>query len=117
VTFHGVLPSRELAGLYRTAHLFVLSSRHEAAGVAALEAAASGVPVVGTSIGYVADWAATSAVAVPVGDPAALGEAIVRLLYDPVERRRIAESARDWAVAHDADWSAAEFARLYSGLT
>jgi glycosyltransferase involved in cell wall biosynthesis len=117
VTFHGVLPSPELARLYRGADLFVLSSRHEAAGVVALEAAASGVPVVGTSVGYVADWAGTSAVAVPAADPRALGDAIVCLLQDPVERRRLADSAREWTVAHDADWTAAEFARLYSGLT
>lgn len=117
VTFHGVLPSRELADLYRTADLFVLSSRHEAAGVVALEAAASGVPVAGTSVGYVADWAGSSAVAVPAADPRALAEAIIRLLHDPAERRRIADSARDWTVAHDADWTAAEFTRLYGGLT
>ena len=28
------------------------------------------------------------------------------------ERRRLARSAHDWAVAHDADWTAAEFAAL-----
>jgi glycosyltransferase involved in cell wall biosynthesis len=117
VTFHGVLPSRELADLYATADLFVLSSRHEAAGVVALEAAASGVPVVGTKVGYLADWADRAALAVPTADPRALGEAIIRLLNDPGERRRIADSARDWTVAHDADWTAAAFTRLYSGLT
>ena len=116
VTFHGVLASQELADLYRTADLFVVSSRHEAAGVVTLEAAASGVPVVGTPVGYIADWAGTAAVAVPAADPAALSEAIIRLLHDPIERERIAHSARDWAVAHDADWTAAEFTRLYSGL-
>jgi glycosyltransferase involved in cell wall biosynthesis len=117
VTFHGVLPSQALAELYRTADLLVLSSRHEAAGVVALEAAASNIPIVGTSVGYVADWAPTSAVAVPIADSRALADAIIRLLHDAGERRRIADSAREWAVAHDADWTAAEFTRLYNSLT
>ncbi len=116
VTFHGPLPSDEVAALYRRAHLFVLSSRHEAAGVVALEAAASCVPVVGTSVGYVADWTPLSARAVPPADPRGLADAIVGLLNDPAARRRLASSAHDWAVAHDADWSAAEFTRLYASL-
>ena len=116
VTFHGRLPSDEVAALYRRAHLFVLSSRHEAAGVVALEAAASCVPIVGTLVGYVADWSPAAARAVPAANPKALADAIVELLNDPAARQRLATSAHEWAVAHDADWSAAEFARLYASL-
>jgi glycosyltransferase involved in cell wall biosynthesis len=116
ITFHGVLASDDVAALYRRAHLFVLSSRHEAAGVAALEAAASCVPIVGTSVGYLADWTPGSARAVPTADPRALADAIVGLLNDPAARLRLASSAHEWAVAHDADWSAAEFTRLYASL-
>jgi glycosyltransferase involved in cell wall biosynthesis len=116
VTFHGVLPSDALARRYRTAHLFVQSSRHEAAGVVALEAAASGVPVVGTAVGYVADWAMTRAAAVPPADPCALADAIVRLLTDPGERQRLAIAAHDFALTHDADWTASELTRLYETL-
>lgn len=116
VTFHGVLPSADVAALYRRAHLFVLSSRHEAAGVAALEAAASCVPIAGTQVGYVADWAPERACAVPPADPQALADAIVGLLADAEARRRMASSAHEWAVAHDADWTAREFIRLYRNL-
>jgi glycosyltransferase involved in cell wall biosynthesis len=116
VTFHGVLASDAVAALYRQAHLFVLSSRHEAAGVVALEAAASCVPVVGTSVGYVADWAPLSARAVPIANPPALADAILSLLTDRAAGRQLAASAHEWAFAHDADWSAAEFARLYASL-
>jgi glycosyltransferase involved in cell wall biosynthesis len=96
--------------------LFVLSSRHEAAGVVALEAAASCLRVVGTSVGYLAEWSPRAACAVPVADAAALTEAVVDMLNDPEARQRLATSAHEWAVAHDADWSAAEFTRLYASL-
>jgi glycosyltransferase involved in cell wall biosynthesis len=117
VTFHGGLPTDAVAALCRQSHLFVLSSRHEAAGVVALEAAASCLPIVGTSVGYVADWSPASARAVRPSDPDALADAIVDVLNEPAARRRLASSAHDWAVAHDADWSAAEFTRLYGGLS
>ena len=116
VTFHGVLPSDGVAALFRRAHLFVLSSRHEAAGVAALEAAASCVPIAGTHVGYLADWAPDAARTVHPADPGALADAVVTLLADSAARQRLARSARQWAVAHDADWTAAEFTRLYGDL-
>ena len=116
VTFHGVQPTDAVAALYRQSHLVVVSSRHEAAGVVALEAAAAGVPVVGTAVGYIADWAPERAVAVPPVDPAALADAIEAALADLPRRRRLAAAARDWTIAHDADWSARQFERVYREL-
>jgi glycosyltransferase involved in cell wall biosynthesis len=116
VTFHGSLPSERLAALYQQAHLFVLSSRHDAAPVVALEAAASGVPLVGTAVGYLADWAGERAVAVPPQDAAALADAIATLLSAPSRRTRLAASARDWTLRHDADWTADQLERLYGAV-
>jgi glycosyltransferase involved in cell wall biosynthesis len=117
VTFHGFQPTTALAALYARAHLLVLSSRHEAAGVAVLEAAASGVPTVGTSVGYISDWAPDRAVAVPPNDPQALADAVEALLSAPERRTAIAHRARAWALEHDADWTATAFERLYVELT
>ena len=116
VAFHGAVANPNVVPLYRNAHLFVLSSRHEAAAIVALEAAASCLPIVGTRVGYLADWSPAAARAVPTANPKALADAIVELLNDPAARRRLATSAHEWAVAHDADWSAAEFTRLYASL-
>lgn len=117
VTFHGFQPTEALSAFYRAAHVHVVSSRHEAAGVAALEAACAGVPTVGTAVGYVADWAEEGrAIAVPVGYAAALGSAIVDLLEDPSRRADVARAARSWALEHDADWTAARFDELFTAL-
>ena len=53
------------------------------------------------------------ALAVPVQDPAALANAIADLLHDPPRRERLASAAREWTLAHDADWTAAQFERIY----
>ncbi len=113
VTFHGVQPSDRLAPFYARAHLHIVSSRHEAAGVTVLEAAATGLPTVGTRVGYVADWAPDRAAAVAVRDASALADAIMALLQDPARRARLAAAARAWTLAHDADWTAARFDELY----
>jgi glycosyltransferase involved in cell wall biosynthesis len=113
-SYHGFQPTDALASFYARAHVHVVSSRHEAANVATLEAACAAVPTVGTAVGYVADWAPHGrAVAVRVGDHEALASAIVDLLRDGARRRRIAASARTWALEHDADWTAAQFERIY----
>jgi glycosyltransferase involved in cell wall biosynthesis len=114
VTFHGMLPVDEVAPFYRRSHLLVLPSRHEAAGVAVLEAALHGVPTVGTDVGHVADWAPQGAArAVPVGDAVALAGAILELLANEQARRRTGEAARALALARDADWTANRFEEIY----
>ncbi len=113
VTFHGFQPTERLRDFYGRAHLHVVSSRHEAAAVVVLEAAASGVATVGTSVGYVADWHPDRAVAVPVQNPEALANAIAGLIQEPPRRAGLASAAREWTLRHDADWTAARFDRLY----
>jgi len=118
ITFHGFQPTDALSAFYARAHVHVVSSRHEAANVATLEAASCGVPTVGTAVGYAADWSADGrAVAVPVGDGDALASAIVDLVQDRPRRERIAAAAREWTLAHDADWTSARFERIYSEVT
>jgi glycosyltransferase involved in cell wall biosynthesis len=116
VTFHGFQPVDRIVEFYRHAHLLVISSLHEGACAAVLEAAASGLPTVGTAVGYVADWAPESSVAVPRGDAPALALALERTLLDAAGRHAIALRARARAVEHDADWTAREFSRLYASL-
>lgn len=116
VTFHGFLPSETVVQRLQQAHLLLHSSRFEAGQMVTLEAAACGVPTVGTNVGHVADLAPEAAVAVPVNDPPALAHAALSLLRDGERRRAIGRQALAWARAHDADWTADRFEVLYTRL-
>jgi hypothetical protein len=41
---------------------------------------------------------------------------MLELLLSPTRQARMAEDARAWALAHDADWTAERFDRLYREL-
>jgi glycosyltransferase involved in cell wall biosynthesis len=116
VTFHGFVPNDKLKQQFDRADLLVINSRHEAALIVLLEAAACGVPTVGTQVGYIADWAPEASVAVPVGDPAALASAIKRLAHDEEERMRLARVAHARALAYTADDYARRVRRIYADV-
>ena len=82
VSFHGFQPTDVLASFYARAHLHVVSSRHEAAGVVCLKRRApstlrSALRLATSPTGWTIE-----SVAVPVGDSEALAAAIVALLAD-----------------------------------
>jgi glycosyltransferase involved in cell wall biosynthesis len=116
VTFHGFVSPDRLAGLLRQAHLHVLSSRHESQAVVVLEAAAAGLPTVGTRVGLVDTLAPQAACAVPVGDATALGDAILDLLRDQPAREAMGTAAQAFARAHDLAWTARRFEEIYARL-
>ncbi len=116
VTFHGFVPNDRLAPFHAAAHLYVQSSAHEAAGVSVLEAAAAGLPIVGTRVGYVSDWTPHAAVAVQPRAPDALADAIVQLLPHPDERRSLAARALRVVNRYDVAQTAAKLTALYHAL-
>ncbi|MFN2445450.1 MAG: glycosyltransferase family 4 protein [Vicinamibacterales bacterium] len=116
VTFHGFVAHDRLPAFRARAHLYVQSSRHEGSGSSVLEAAASGLPIVGTRVGYVADWSPSAATAVEPGDAPGLAAAIVALLRDPARRRTQAVAAQRFALAHDVDWSVTRLEELYGSV-
>ena len=114
--WRGLLPRAALRALVEESDLLLVTSRHEAGPVAVLEAAVAGVPVVGTAVGLVADWAPDAAVAVPVGDAERMAREVATLLADEPRRMAIAHAAQRRAVDADADHTAACFERLYEQL-
>ena len=116
ITFHGFLTQAELRPIVQAAHMAVITSRHEAGPVFALEAAAAGVPIVGTAVGHIAEWSPDAALSVPCEDDSRLADAMERLACDDDLRTRIAFAAQQHAIRFDADFTAQAFEKLYSEL-
>ena len=116
VTFRGFVANEKLRTHFGDADLLVMSSRHEGAPIVLLEAAAAGVPTVGTEVGYIADWTPHASVAVPLGDPEALASEIAALAVNEEERLRLARAAHARALAHTADDYAAQVRTIYADV-
>lgn len=116
VRFHGFLTQSQLWPVLATAHVHVVTSRHEAGPLAALEAAVLGVPSVGTAVGHLAEWAPQAALVVPPGDSLGLAGLLARLASDGALRLSLATEAQRRAVAEDADDTCRRFEALHAGL-
>lgn len=105
--FTGFLAGEELSAAYASGDVFAFPSTSETLGFAALEAMASGVPVVAADAGGLPHVVhdGENGVLVKPGDAAALADAIARLLGDPRERERLALAGR--AEAERWSWGAA----------
>lgn len=112
VFFHGFRPQSELASFYGRADVYVQTSLHEAAGVSVLEAAAAGLPVIGTRAGYVADWASRRAIVVDATAPD-LAAALTAFHADPSSAIAMAARAQKWSTANNVAAMAARFDALY----
>jgi glycosyltransferase involved in cell wall biosynthesis len=118
VRWRGSIGHELMPGEYARGQLFVLSSRHEAQGMAALEAAASGLPVVGTRVGVVPELAPDAARVAPVGDAVGLADGIAELLDDPRARMGLGCSARELAATEfGLERCASRFLDLYAEVT
>jgi glycosyltransferase involved in cell wall biosynthesis len=116
VRFLGQLPRAQMPDLYRSASLLAVTSRHEGQSMAAVEAAAAGLPVVGTRVGILADLG-TAALTVPVGDEAGLATALAAVLDDPHLAARMGAAARAEAMARfNLDRTAAGVLDRYRAL-
>ncbi|QJC53988.1 glycosyltransferase family 1 protein [Paenibacillus albicereus] len=104
--FAGYREGEELAELYASADLFVFPSSTETFGNVALEAMASGLPVIGADAGGIRESVRHEATGLlcPPGDAAAFAAAIERLAASPDEARRMGEEGRKHALSQS--WEA-----------
>jgi len=97
VTFTGRLQRREMADLYRDADVLINSSKVDNMPNSLLEAMASGLPIVSTSVGGIPDMVEDEVTALLVGpeNPSALALAALRLLRDRGLYVRLMENGRE----------------------
>jgi phosphatidylinositol alpha 1,6-mannosyltransferase len=99
----GFLDRNALADLYASADLCVVPSRTETCGLVALEAMASGLPVVAAAAGGFLESveSGSNGALIAPGDARGFAAAVARLVLDPEERTRMSQSARATALARD----------------
>lgn len=113
VDFQGTVARDDLIELYRSATALVVTSRHEAQHVAAIEAAACGLPVLGYAVGVLPDLDG-GAKTVDIGDEKALAAILELVLDDPPLRARMAAAARVQACkSYDLDVTSSAVLNVY----
>lgn len=118
VEFAGVDP--DVASRLREASVFLLPSESESFGLAALEAMACGLPVVGSRVGGLQEVVphGQGGFLFPVGDVEAMARAALELLCDPALLKRQATAARSRAEQIGApDPIIDEYEALYRSLS
>jgi glycosyltransferase involved in cell wall biosynthesis len=98
------VPQEELAALYNTASVFVLPSLQDGFGMVVYEAAACGLPVIVTENVGAAIRDGQDGFVVPIRDPDALADRLLRLYEDEPLRRAMGKSAR--AYVQQFTWEA-----------
>lgn len=118
VRFLGPRPHRSLPWLYRASDVVVACSHTESFGLAALEAHACGIPVVGTAVGGLSHIVAdgTTGFLVEERDPSVFAARVKTLLSDSSLRSDFGRAAHLRARNFDWDRSASEFLELYECL-
>lgn len=99
VTFIGARDQNELPFYYAAAEMVIMPSHYESFGMVALEAMASGTPVIASEVGGLAFLVqdGENGFHVPSRDPEALAERIYELLTNESCRKRLGQNARDHA--------------------
>jgi glycosyltransferase involved in cell wall biosynthesis len=96
VSFLGWVSVEEVSRQMRATHLFVLPSYQEGLPMAIIEAMANALPVISTPVGSIPDMLldGVTGLLVPPGNPAALSNALERLLASPQLRASLGANAR-----------------------
>ncbi len=92
VRFTGRIENEEFADYYAKSTIAVVPSLYEGFGIPAAEAMASGVPLVSTSGGALAEVVGKAGIVVPPADTKALVNGITHLLNSPEDRKKYAQA-------------------------
>jgi D-inositol-3-phosphate glycosyltransferase len=116
--FDGALRRSELAERIRRATILLVTSHTETFGLVALEASASGIPVIARDTGGLREAVlnGTTGLLVEGDDPTAWAGAIERLLGDPELASRMGTAARQHALASSWGSSADCLLAVYRDL-
>lgn len=86
----------DLEKFYRQADVFLLSSNYEGWGMAVIEAASCGLPIIMTDVGCAGEAIKNneSGIVIPVGNQKKLEDAMIKLIKNSELRKKLGENAR-----------------------
>jgi D-inositol-3-phosphate glycosyltransferase len=118
VRFLGALERDDVAPLLRSADVVCCCPWYEPFGLVAVEAMACGVPVVASQVGGLAETVVDgrTGVLVPPRSPAAIAEAVRRVVSDPTRRAEMSDAACRRAKAYGWDRIGARTMDVYDHL-
>jgi len=111
VTLLGRRP--DVAGLLKSADVYVHSSHFEGFGIAAVEAMAAGVPVIATDVPGLAEVVRGAGLLFPAGDADTLAARINEVLGSPPLREQLVRSGHERARSFSIERSADEYVAIY----
>ncbi len=114
VTLMGRCANEDMPRLYRQHDLYLSASMQEGMSNAMLEAMASGLPIVTTRCEGVDELISDNGVVVEEPTPAALADAVRKLIGDPQTRKAMSLAARKKAERFGWDAAAESYLRLYA---
>jgi D-inositol-3-phosphate glycosyltransferase len=116
VRWLGALHRDELAELLAAASLVLMPSTSETFGLVALEAAASGTPVVASRVGGLVDAVGPGGALLDTRDPDAWAQELARLLEDDAARATLGVAARTHAERFTWGTAATSLLGVYSAI-
>jgi glycosyltransferase involved in cell wall biosynthesis len=113
VEFLGHREPDDIRALLHESDLFIASSRQESFGIAALEARAAGVPVIGYRGNGLVDFIVDGTEGVLVDDAAEMADALASLLRDPAELDRLRKTTTTLPPSVGVEEAMSSVDRLY----
>ena len=114
----GFIPEQDLPGLYRASDIFAIASVCEVQSIPALQAAVTGLPMVGVAAAALPEVIqdGINGMLVPPDDPQAFAEAILRILNDPELACKMGKASLYIGQAHSELETLNNFENLYQEL-
>ena len=114
ISLPGRLPQDAIHGLLTRSAVFIAPAQRESFGIAALEARAMGLPVIGSSRSGLTEFVTDGVDGFLAPDDAGMLSRLGQLLTDPALRRRITTHNREVAPRHDWGYTTRVARTLYS---
>lgn len=120
VRFLGEVDPERIGDFLSALDVFVFPSKAETFGLAAVEAAQAGVPVVANDLPVLREVLSfqrtPAALFVDAGDPGELGKAITRVLHDPQLRASLQQSGRHLKQLYSVDKMVDDYERILANV-